>query len=141
MRLTNHLTICNFMKRILCIPHINIFLLLVICSFQLFGQELNAVGQTIHTIKLELKLSGDIQLNDIVKIDKALAGYPKKIISHEYSAAKNKLFVFIAEKTSPVDILQVLKMNGITAGYRDEDSGYITLEQDGKTTRKLYFKE
>ncbi|MEP7170347.1 MAG: hypothetical protein ABI855_13330 [Bacteroidota bacterium] len=120
---------------------INILLLSVLCSSQLIAQERNAAGQTIHTTKLELKLSGDIQLNDIVKIDNALSGYPEKIISHKYNAAKNRLFVFIAEKTNPIDILQVLKMNGITAGYRDEDNGYITLEPDGKTTRKLYFKE
>jgi hypothetical protein len=115
-------------------------LMFVFCSFQLAAQQQNAAGQD-HIKKLELRVQGDMQLGDLVKIDHALSGYTGKIISHEYSASKNRLFVFISDKTDPIDVLQLLKMNGIKASYRDDDNSYVTLEPDGRTTRKLYFKE
>jgi hypothetical protein len=120
---------------------INILLLLLFYSFQLSAQQQNAATQPIHTRKLELKLSGDMQAPDLIKIDQAFAGYTNRIISHEYSTVRNRLFVFISNETDPVDVLQILKMNNIKAAYRDDDNGYVTLEPDGRTTRKLYFKE
>lgn len=129
------------MKRIPRGFKINFLLLLILCSYQLPAQQQNAADQYVHTTRLELKITGDIQSSDLVKIDNALAGYPEKIISHEYSTSKNRLFVSISDNINPVDVLQVLRMNGIKAGYRDEDNSYVTLEPDGRSTRKLYFKE
>ncbi|HKR04383.1 MAG TPA: hypothetical protein VJY62_07080 [Bacteroidia bacterium] len=129
------------MKPILTGVPIAVLMLFILGSYPLFAQQQNSAAQSVHTKKMELKITGDIQANDLVKIDNALAGYAGKIISHEYSTAKNRLFVFISDKTDPVDILQILKRNGIKAGYRDDDNGYVTLEPDGRTTRKLYFKE
>ena len=128
------------MKRIFSGIQINSLLLLLFCSFQLSAQQQNsASGDQIK--KLELIITGDMQAGDLVKIENAFAGYRERIISHEYSASKNRLFVSITDNTDPIDILQILNKNGIKAGYRDEDDGYITLEPDGRTTRKLYFKE
>jgi hypothetical protein len=118
---------------------INMLLLLLFCSFQLSAQQNTTTGN--HVKKLELKITGDMQASDLVKIDQAFAGYTNRIISHEYSAVRNRLFVFISDETDPVDVLQILKMNNIKAAYRDDDNGYVTLELDGRTTRKLYFKE
>ena len=70
-----------------------------------------------------------------------LGGYtPLQIqCNHNSKTNENKVFVFISENTDPVDILQVLKMNGIKACYRDLDNGFVSLE--GHSTRKLYYKE
>lgn len=116
-------------------------LLIVFSSFQLFAQQQNSNSSLVLITKLELKILGTIQQSDVAKIDNALTGFPDKIISHDFGSDKNSLFVFISDKVDPVDILQVLKMNGIRACYRDGDNGYVSLEPDGKSTRKLYFKE
>ena len=129
------------MKRILSGFQINLLLLLLLYSFQTFAQQQNSVPQKVYIRKIELKILSTLQQSDVAKMDNALTGYPGKIIRHDYSADKNTLFVFISHGTDPVDILQVLKMNGIKAGYRDDDNGYIILEADGQTTRKLYFKK
>src|SRR4051812_2785797 len=127
------------MKNILIGFQINMLLLLLFCSFQLSAQQNTTTGD--HVKKLELKITGDMQASHLVKIDQAFAGYTNRIISHEYSAVRNRLFVFISNETDPVDVLQILKMNNIKAAFRDDDNGYVTLEPDGRTTRKLYFKE
>ena len=129
------------MKRILSGFQINLLLLLLLCSFQSVAQQQNSAGQGAHAKKIELKILSSIQQSDVAKMNTALTGYAGKIISHEYSAAENRLYVFISDAVDPVDVLQVLKMNGIKACYRDGDNGFVSLEADGKSTRKLYFKE
>jgi hypothetical protein len=122
------------MKRILKGIQIIIALIFIV-SHQAVAQN----NKTVYTTKIELKILNDLKENDIIKINNAFRSYPGKIINHSFGETKNKVFVFISENTDPVDILQVLKMNGIEACYRDLDNGFVSLE--GHSTRKLYYKE
>jgi|GEM_PF-6308141 len=117
------------------------FWLLIFSSSRLFAQQQNSNSSGIQTKKLELKIPGNIERSDISRMNNALTGYPGKIISHSYNENKKTLFVFITDKVDPIDILQVLKKTGVTACYLDSDNGYVTLEADGRSTRKLYFKD
>jgi hypothetical protein len=117
------------------------FWLLIFSSFQLSAQQQSSNNSGIQTKKLELKLRGNIERSDISRMINALTGYPGKIISQSYNENKRTLYVFITDKVDPIDILQVLKRTGVNACYRDDDNGYVALEADGRTTRKLYFKD
>ncbi|MEO5571483.1 MAG: hypothetical protein ABIT08_17015 [Bacteroidia bacterium] len=128
------------MKNPFCVKQFSLLLIFISCFHNSLIAQQNMLVTTNHTT-LEFKILSSINQSADIKLENILQSYPGKILSYKIADDKKQVTINISDKTNPVDILQALNMQDIKACYLDADNNYITLEPDGRSTRKLYFKE
>lgn len=104
-------------------------------------------GQSGQTVALEIK-STPLEIRFLSKLDEKtqselnnLFRHPQKITGYKLNEDKAWITLFITDKVDPVDILQMLREKGVKACYKVQNDEYITLEGNGRSTRRIYFKE
>lgn len=104
-------------------------------------------GQNCQTVALETK-STPLEIRFLSKLDEktqselgSLFRHPQKITGYKFNEDKSRITLFITDKVDPVDILQMLREKGANACYKVQNDEYITLEENGRSTRRIYFKE
>ena len=125
------------MKNPFCVKQISLLLLFIFCFHNNLIAQQNNLVTTNHTT-IEFKILGTTNQSADIKLESVLQSYPGKILSYKIADNKKQVTIDISDKTNPVDILQALKMQNINACYLDGDNNYVTLEPDGRTTRKRH---
>ncbi len=129
----NHrFTVLHFGKRQL---YINLLFFVILFSASILSLSAQEVGKnnfSANASEMVLRIKGLRDPKMAANVNAVLNSYPGKILSHSMDAANNTVKVLISAKLKPVDLLQVLDLNGIDAGYIDGNNEYVTLDNNDR---------
>jgi hypothetical protein len=125
-------------KRPLFINLLFFLMLFSVSALRLNAQEIKKTSSGANyskTVILRIKGLSDEKFASTV--ESVLSGYPGKILSHAFDKSSNEVSVVISDRLQPVDLLEVLEMNGINAGYLNDKKELIVLDDGGELTEPI----
>lgn len=113
------------------------FMVFFFVSPTIYGQT---VASKTKSTPLEIRFLSKIDEKTQSELGN-LFRHPQKITGYKFNEDKTWITLYITDKVDPVDILQILREKGVNACYKVQNDEYITLEKNGRSTRRIYFKE
>jgi hypothetical protein len=112
-----------------------IFLFSFFSIISLKAQETNKTGGIpVNSSEVILRIKGLRDERLCARIKETFGQYKSKILNYSINPNNNTVTVVISDKLQKVDLLEVLQMNDIHAGYLNENREYVTIDEDGNLT-------
>ncbi|MEO5571970.1 MAG: hypothetical protein ABIT08_15325, partial [Bacteroidia bacterium] len=86
-------------------------------------------------ITLRIKGLGDEKM--ISNLRNTLKECKGKVLEYSIDEKNNEATVIISDKLQPVDLLEVLEMHGINAGYLNEKKELVVLDEGGELAEPI----
>ncbi len=120
-------------------------LLVLFCFFldtHLIAQEIQkTTGIPTNSSEVLLRIKGLRDETLCSRIKETLGEYKSKILSFSIDKNTNLLTVVISDRLQKKDLLEILQLSNIHAGYLLDHNRYVFLDDDGELTDPREMKE
>ncbi|MEP7170707.1 MAG: hypothetical protein ABI855_15160 [Bacteroidota bacterium] len=90
-----------------------------------------------NTSKITIRIKGLSDENMTSNLKNTFRECKGKLLEYEIDEKNNEVTVIISDKLQPVDLLEVLEMHGINAGYLNEKKELVVLDEGGDLSEPI----